>query len=218
MLPGVIYSRLAEGMGSLRSLPVSAIPPEIRAHDGNFTYQPTTQLEWKNYRISIGDRVAVIGCKLPYPGWGKFREDILQLFEVVLECKLVASIERYSIRYVNLLERIHLVQPWSMFEVELKVGSVTWSDEPLAMRMAQMDGHYLHTINFASSAEASIGEQKRTGSIIDVETVRQYSTTEAAAFLQHLTEDIENIRLQNKIVFFDCLKDSAIELMEPQDE
>ena len=76
----------------------------MRKANPNLEFAPVVQLNLGGYLLSVGDRNFVIGCKLPYPKWAAFRDAILDVVGKVAAVGLVGDVERYSLKYTNLID------------------------------------------------------------------------------------------------------------------
>lgn len=74
----------------------------------NLRFAPLSKLEWKQFYINIGDRSVSIGFKHPYPGWNTFRVAIIKVIQSLQSAKFIKSIERYSLKYIDLLPAANL--------------------------------------------------------------------------------------------------------------
>src|SRR5208282_1778742 len=104
VFPGFFFAKMRPQECKVDSLPVAQLPSQIRSRDPNLRYQPIMRINWDNFLILIGDTVLAIACKIPYLGWITFRERIVKVVELLSDTKIVQTLERYSLKYVDIVE------------------------------------------------------------------------------------------------------------------
>ena len=216
VLPGVLLTKL--GLSKFEQLPGTFVPSAIRSQDplGVFNSQ-LVRAQWGDYYITIGTRNVVIGPKLPYHGWHDFKKHILEVFNVVLELGIHDAIDRYSIKYTNLIEGSDVAQQSAKLDWGVKIGPLSIQGEPTQLRVEIPDERFLTIVQINSGAAVEMIETKtvRTGCVVDVDTLCLKLDADFSRFGRELPERLDAIRYRNKGVFFDCLTDSTIEEMGP---
>lgn len=214
VLPGVFYSKLP-GVGNIESLPMAGLPIEIRRQNPLLVDLPLVRLLWGAYFVSIGERALSVAVKLPYPGWATFKQDIVTIASMTMQAKLATSVERYSIRYTNLLEIEQLADQIEAVNWSVQVGPFTARNEAVHVRLEASDGAFKTLLNVAVGTQVQlVTGVAKNGLLVDVDTVRECSE-EVASFEAALSDRLEEIRQHNKRVFFACLKPATIALLEP---
>lgn len=103
-IPGLLFSKFSDQPVSVERLPAADVPAQIVAVNPQFLYQPVVNINVGQFRVSVGDRVLTIGCKLPYPGWAAFQTMILAVWEHLISLGFMPSVERHSMKYIDLIE------------------------------------------------------------------------------------------------------------------
>ncbi|MBF8254726.1 MAG: hypothetical protein HW373_1421 [Deltaproteobacteria bacterium] len=103
VLQGALFTPLKNRFPKVVRTPFSAVPEPLAEATPGFRYQPRLQLQGERLSIFIGDHSIVISCKKPYLGWHEFRPLILEVLQHVREAAVTGDIERFSLKYVNLL-------------------------------------------------------------------------------------------------------------------
>lgn len=103
ILPGFLLHELGKGT-TVSRLPAAEIPYPMRREDINLQFAPIQRVETGRFSILVGDRNAIVSCKLPYPKWPNFKPVILDVMARLARVGLEGSIERYSVKYVNLIQ------------------------------------------------------------------------------------------------------------------
>jgi len=119
ILSGIFFTKL-EGV-KIEKLP--EIPQPIREVNPLFRYSPQFRLIWKGYSILLGDSVFALASGLSYEGWSNFKKTILQLVGIVEKANVIKTIERYSLKYVDLIETHSIKEQLTLLKFDLKLGS-----------------------------------------------------------------------------------------------
>jgi uncharacterized protein (TIGR04255 family) len=217
VLPGYLYASFRDQVTSLEQLPAGAIPDALRAQDPNLAYASVVRLGWREYFILIGPRSVAIACRLPYPKWPRFKADTLELFRSVIASALIKGIDRYSVKYINFFPSADgRSGNTEMLDFAVRIGEFSVDKEATQLRVEIPDGDVITVVTLMSPAEvAHPTDPVRTGGIVDVDTICNHVTNDLSVFERELEGRLDHIRLVNKRAFFDCLKQSAIDEMEP---
>lgn len=214
-LHGEIYKALSEKYPKTVRLPAADIPASVSEQDANLRYAPKIRLERKNHAIQIGDRMVSLNCRRPYPGWNAFSSDIGSLVSVIRDSRLVGRIERFSLRYADLLE---FDSPpslsWLNLEIRLAGESQTW---PVQMWMNIQEGSLSHLIRIVCPAMVTTPEDpnKHAGVLLDIDTFRVLHDGEAWSEIQ---QGLEEAHSASKQKFFKLLTPETIQRLEPKYE
>lgn len=215
ILPGFLHAKLGGGV-KIERLPVSQLPLEIRRTDVNLANQPLVRITWKNYLLMVGDNSLAVGCLLPYPGWTEFRETILKIVAFLAEASIVQSVQRYSLKYVDILpvQQGENVGDW--INVKVTVGESELKSQPFQLHMEEATGKYRHLLQLAAPAQAhGIDGVIRAGMVVSVDTVVVDTMPPFSELIAELPARIDDIHSSNKQMFFDCLTVGAVQKLEP---
>ncbi|WP_377707232.1 TIGR04255 family protein [Pseudomonas protegens] len=216
MLPGILYSKL-DGELSMEQSPIHAMPKELRDADPNFSHVPLTKCSWGNYWLLVGDRVFSVASKLPYAGWADFREKIISAFTVVLNAGVISTVNRCSIKYVDILDSIPL-KPSECFNMDLKVGGLSGVDN-FHVKVGVSEAGVLHTVQLVSQAMTRLTNGRDLqGALIDVDSVIDIADEDSQMFLNSLSERAEMLHGANKKAVFEAISDAALSYLEPSYE
>jgi uncharacterized protein (TIGR04255 family) len=218
VLPGFLYHQLGLG-GSLMRLPIAEVPKPIRDADPGYQFAPTMRVDLERYTISIGDRVLVLGCRLPYKGWADFKPTILSVLSKASELGMLGTAERYALKYVNLLPYGNVAEQVEKVKLQLSIGEIVLRDQPVAIRLEERERDIIHIIQVIAGAEGTLPTGERiSGIVVDADSIRQGFSIPFAHFPSGLADGLEELRQANKRMFFSCLTDAAIVDMEPRYE
>ena len=215
LLPGVLYGQL-EPRPELQRLPAAEIPKPIRAADPNLVFAPLVRLNWHEFTISIGDRSFVVACKLPYPKWPRFKEAVLDIVGKVAAIGISGSVERYSLKYVNLIEAPTISQQINKINISVKVGDVQVNEEHVSVQVHRREKDTIHILSIITGAEGKLGDDRQiSGVVVDIDSIRIGQFPNFEDFASQLEPAVETLRQENKVKFFSCLTDATINDMGP---
>jgi uncharacterized protein (TIGR04255 family) len=216
LLPGVVFPQL-EDAGPVRRLPLADFPAVARRADPNLR-GPLFKVTWGKHYVAVGDGLVTIGCERPYPGWASFKPAIEQV------CQLVAGfadkVERYSIKYVDMLPTRNAAESVEKLDVSLSIGGIALSDQLYQLRLEVPAGELLNIVQVIGDATAvrETGEQFK-GAVLDIDTLCNVrDDLPYGDFLANLSQRSEEIHAANKTLFFSCLRKDTIEELGPEYE
>lgn len=215
ILPGALFSGSSD-KPTITRLPAADFPQPLRAQDPNLKFAPLVKIEFANYTVSVSDQSYVVGCKLPYPKWPAFKQILINVTKRISESGIPGEIERFSLKYVNLIEAASLKEQLSKIQLDIKLGLATIDDHVMQLRAELHEDGLLHIISIASGAVANFEHgREAAGIVVDVDSIKNAKFASFSAFDAELSEEIEQLRQSNKRHFFDCLTPGAIEEMGP---
>lgn len=218
IVPGVLFGQM-DPKPIIQRLPAHEIPEQIRENDRNLTFAPILRLELKQFTISIGNRNVIIGCKLPYPKWPAFKEAILDITRRISEVGIAGSVERYSVKYVNLIEAPTIAKQIEKIAMSIHLGDFKVNNDHVSLKIHRKDGDILHLISVVTGAQAQLTNGKQVfGIVVDIDSIRNVEFPDFRTFVAELEPALETLRQANKEMFFGCLTETAIREMEPQYE
>jgi uncharacterized protein (TIGR04255 family) len=216
LLPGVFFGQY-DPRPKLQRLPAAEIPQPIRAGDPNLAYSPVIRLDLPEYTISFGDRNLVIGCRLPYPKWPTFKAAILAVVDTVARVGIAGPVERYSLKYVNLIQASTISDQIAKINMAIRVGDVKVHDNHLSVKVHKNEDDILHIMSIVTGAKGKLADGEPIfGAIVDIDSIRTVQFPDIGAFAEHLEPAVESLRQANKIKFFSCLTELTINEMGPK--
>jgi uncharacterized protein (TIGR04255 family) len=216
LLPGILFGQL-DPKPTIQRLPAAEIPQPIRVNDPNLAFAPVIRLDWREFTISFGERNLVIGCKLPYPKWPRFKETILDIVAKVARVGIAGPVERYSVKYVNLIQAPTLADQIAKINLAVRVGDVEAKDDHLSVQVHRSEGDTLHIMSVVTGAQGKMPDGKTVfGAVVDIDSIRTAHFSDFGAFAAKLEPAVESLRQSNKIKFFSCLTEATINEMGPK--
>ena len=214
LMPGMIFKSLPDKYGNIVRLPTADIPAPIVENNPNLRYAPKIRLENGNQAVQIGEHSLSLSCRRPYSGWARFSADIHELIKVTQETGLIENLERFSLKYIDLIE---LEQPLglSCLNLDLKLGEHEISTEPVQLRTELRERDLIHIIQIVSPAKAVLPALKKQlkGVLVDIDTIKPISEKEPWELLYRRLDDLH---ISCKRMFFSIVKHETIEKLGPE--
>lgn len=215
--PGILFGALP-GEKTMENYPAFGIPKEMRENDPNLAFIPLCKLSWGDYWMIIGDRVFAVASKIPYQGWGDFKDTIIKAFEIVLGSQTLTSVSRCSIKYIDILEGLPM-KPSSCFNLNLELGGRGPDENEFQVRLGITEDNITHSLQIASAASITLFNGKIiSGPVLDVDSVMELGSESPEEFLAKLSQRSELLHESNKRLVFDCMSAEALASLEPQYE
>lgn len=216
LLPGVLFAQI-NPKPKVSRLPPAEIPQPIRASDPNLIFAPVVRLDDQDVTISFGDRNIVIGCKMPYPKWPQFKARILTIINSVAKFDIAGPVERYSLKYVNLIQAQTISEQIAKINIAVTVGDIDVKADHLSVQVHRKEEDTLHILQVVTGANVLLPDGNNLfGSVLDVDSIRLVNFANIKAFAAQLEPAIETLRLANKRKFFSCLNEKTIDEMGPR--
>lgn len=215
VMPGVLFAAL-QGNKAIEALPASQIPSQIRESDPNLRFAPVMRIKLDQYIVQFSDHSFAVSCRLPYPGWSEFRPFIIYVMGVLSNVGIVTAVQRYSLKYIDIIEVQDPQQQISYANVSLRVANHQLSNEPCHIRMDVKVNGFTNIITMASSATATNDQGvAKQGLVIDIDTIMDLNGMPFAELCADLEPRLRAIHAVNKKTFFDCLTPSGLAFLEP---
>lgn len=213
LLPGLVYKALGDQYPKLVRLPAANIPHPIADHEEAFRFMPTLRLEGDPFFIQIGERVVSLNCRRPYAGWSEFSTRIVELAAALRETGLLSSPERFSLKYIDLVE-LDGPPSLSYLEVSTLVGGRDLGERPVHLRTEIEEEGFVHVLQIASPAEVRLSEgETQRGVLVDIDSIRKAG---AEDFWATLDENVNKAHELSKALFFSLLSDETLKQLEPE--
>ncbi len=215
VLPGLLFSNLTD-IGQIEPLPVAQLPEAMRLMNPQLAFAAVNRITWKSFVILIGDRSLAVGCKMPYPGWSKFKAAILEVMDAVKNAGILTRVQRHSLKYMDFLESgTDHKEALNRLNVSVRIGNHEVTAENTSLRVELPRGQFLHAIQMASLVVIQQdGIPPRSGALVSVDTLVN-EDCDPNDFFGSLSDRLESLHLANKEVFFECLSEYGLNLLEP---
>jgi len=220
VLPGYVFGELRQRRNkvTLERLPAADMPALLVQMNPALRYtprqriseEPPSPLLWQT-----GDRIITLNCRKPYIGWEKFKAAIKELIEIMEKSGLDLTLERHSLRYINLLT-LDPAPDISALQLRLELGARQIGNHPLHLRFELTEDGFQHVVQIATPAEAYVPDGRngwRSGTVVDLETFMTEPPVDWASI--HGQMDRLHDRAKN-FFFTQILTDKAVKRLEPE--
>lgn len=215
ILPGFLFEKL-DGKKTIKSLAASQIPKNMREADANLKFAPLSCIDWDKFSINIGDASVSISCKKPYPGWSTFKSAIINVINALNVSGIIESVDRYSMKYIDLIPSASIQEQVDLVDFDVTVAGHKLKKENFQLRIEITRDSFINIVQILSSGFV-IQEDGTTkeGLIVDVDTISNQQSISMEVLLKNLSNNLDAIHHVNKVMFFDCIKESTINSLGP---
>ena len=214
--PGLLLAKHPDDVSEIQQMPAAMIPEQIRAAQPELAFVPLVRLKFKNVLVMIGERSITVANPAPYLGWAGFKPLIVEVFTSLLESKLALQIERYSLKYVNVLKANETPNSLSALNLSINIGQLKLNKMTTTVRTETLTDEMVTIITLTGGVTVQTeGQAPIQGSMIDIDTIRQNNSQDSAAFTASMSSELDRVRRVNKVTFFECLTEEAINELGP---
>lgn len=217
VLPGILFHTF-ESRPKISRLSSAEIPQLIRANEERFKFVPILRIESDKYFVSVGDQNVIVNCKLPYPKWPNFKKMILKTLSDITKAGITGQVQRYSIKYVNLIPASDFSKQIGKIRMDILLGDTKVDAHPISLRVEHEKDDIIHILSVNTGIKGLVNDNEVFGVLVDVDSIRNVNALDFQTFSPSLQKDIESLKQLNKKIFFNCLKEETIEEMEPEYE
>lgn len=215
VLPGVFFNELT-GNKNIEALATAQLPKALRDADPNLRFAATNRIDWGKFFINIGDFNVSISCQYPYPGWDTFKAGIIEVVKILQKSGVVKNVERYSLKYVDLLPVTTGKSKASMLNINMSIAGHVLEDESFQFRIEILKDELIHAVQLVSSAKAVLHTGVvKDGMIVDVDTLAMLNNISINSLVEGIEDKLDVIHAANKKMFFDCLHAETLTSLEP---
>lgn len=213
VLPGLVYNELRDKYPQVVRLPGADIPHPVAVKEPAFRYMPRIGMHANNQAILLGERVAALSVRRPYPGWSSFSRDIRSLLQVLKGTDLIDTIERFSLKYVDVID-LGPEPTLEWLNMTLRLGTHEIGAEPAQVRAEIDDGNLTHRVQAISPAEVAFGDggEGLRGVLLEIDSVRILRQGESWSVVE---DELDTVHTACKRMFFSLLTAETLNLLEP---
>lgn len=213
ILPGILFSRFPHCR--MEQLPQSQLPQILRQQSPELKYAPLVRLVGEQYAYQVGDNSFSISSLMPYKGWQHFKNEILESIEILKIASLVDTVERFSLKYIDLIEHSG-PEKSEILNVALQIGERDFATSNYQVHTELSHEDMTALIQIISSAKVQTpNAPDRHGIVVDIDTIFQAGGESLAGLSDLFANKLDRVHALNKDVFFSTLSSRAIELLEP---
>ncbi|MCB0737807.1 MAG: TIGR04255 family protein [Bacteroidetes bacterium] len=207
---GMIYSNLRHDYQDVEKLPILQLPEQLRDSDSTFKFKPQYKIKSESgYTVQIGPNVVIIGSEIPYSGWNNFKEKISEILKSIFNSDMGIVVNRLGLRYINFFE----LDALERINLEISVNSPLKLESPTIIRTSVPLNGYSNNLQLANGVERLVKDNSLNGSIIDIDTYKEYVDT---SFENDYMSEIERAHSVEKELFFSLLKPEFLQELKPE--
>jgi uncharacterized protein (TIGR04255 family) len=217
LLPGLLFKDFGKEFSNVTRLPTSEIPRAFVAYDPQLAYQPLQSMDGNGKRLLIGDQAVALSFIEPYPGWASFRAVIIRLVRALKDTTLIDRVERFSLRYVNILEEGKNVFDRSQLKLKLSLADLPLRDAGLQLQVEIESNGCVSVVQLHTGAKITLKtptfNATHQGLMLAVDTIMQ-------ANLDNFLDDCDNLldtaHRTEKQIFFALLSQETLSALGPK--
>ncbi len=162
--------------------------------------------------MQVGDRLISLHAT-EYPGWTRFKQWVEFATNAVKETGLLKQIERFSFKYVNVIEASANDQQLSFLDARIEVTGSTPIERGFRLRVERDDGPFVTIIDIVTNGKAKRNDQHVvSGLLVTVDTIR---TGIGNDYWNKQSELIEEGHEVAKDIFYKLLSESTLNRLGP---
>jgi len=163
--------------------------------------------------VSVADGAVRLRVGAPYLGWASHRERIDALLDALEREKLAGTVERISLKFVNLLEDLPPRQ-LDALRVELRVNGDPVPEFGLQLRMELSDERFVRIIEIQPGAMEGpvVAPGDAGGLLLSLECRRDIA---GGDFWSQRADLLENLQFESRALFFRLVTRATIEKFGP---
>ncbi len=215
IITGMLFSTL--GCTDLQRLPHADIPDFVRQTDPNLRYVVLSRLSWGNYYIGVGDNVVTLSPTYPYRGWSDFKEMIVRLADALSSVKVISSVERFSLKYIDVLDsNVHSdVNDTLSFQLNFNDREINRRTLQVRAEIPFQDG--VHILQLVGQVSGTIlNGPAFDGIMLDVDSIQDTAGHSVDHIFGTIKDQIQGLHDVNKELFFEMLTDNCLKRLEPE--
>lgn len=212
LLPGLLYPHFKGRFPKMERLPISDIPRDLQSTEPNLKYQPRQRMVGQHFSILLGDYAVAISAPRPYAGWTAFRALAIELLEQLQKTELIKNVERFSFKYINLLEASDIQSQYKLVNFNANLGGKELT-ECLTQLRAEFHHHgFTNIIEVAANAAVKTASgEKLNGLFLSIDII---SLTPDDFFVK-AEEHLEAAHKLEKEIFYSILTPAAVNSFKP---
>lgn len=208
LLPAFLYTELKKDFEAPERLPIAEFPEDLIALDPNLKYQPRLRMRGARFTMLIGDSSIVLSCPRPYVGWNEYKKMLISLLSIIKETNLISVVDRFSFKYVNVLEADKVDEQFSLIKFTSKIGPYDLTKHLSSTKSEIREEGLINIIEIKSNAMVTLPNSKETmkGLLLNVDTIND----NPGKFWDISEQLIETAHTMEKKMFFCFLPDEVI--------
>ncbi|AQG81015.1 TIGR04255 family protein [Spirosoma montaniterrae] len=169
----------------------------------------------RKVRIDINGQSITFNVNQGYPGWAEYRNVIADCLNALGAGNVIKQFTRLGIRYISQFDDVQIADS---INIDLAIRSVP------AERRGQIRVEFVHqgfqvivtlVDRYPTEVRSPLPSAPGFFSLVDIDVIKFYAT-ERPIDQQTLLTDIDTAHHEQKVLFFELLKDSFLQTLNPQ--
>lgn len=214
LLPGLLFPAFKGRSPKALRTAISNLPREIQSADEMLRYMPRHGLVFDQFQILMGDLTVQLSNQRPYVGWSRFKPMIQEVLGHLQQSGLIASVERSSLKYINLIEeKAGLAEQFAHIELKAALNDRDLTTYLTSIRTEFHEEEMINIVEISPRTKVLLPEAKQEveGIMVAVDTIN----TNAKDFWANQDMILERTHDMEKSVFFDMLTEGTVSALGP---
>lgn len=214
LLPGLLFSAFKGRSPKTMRTAISNLPREVQSADETLRYAPRHALAFEQFQILMGDMTVQVSNQRPYVGWARFKPMIQEVLGQLQQSGLIASVERSSLKYVNLIEeKAGLTEQFAHIKLRAALGERDLTTCLTSMRTEFHEAEMINIVEISPATKVLLLEAKQEaeGILVAVDAIN----TNVKDFWANQDIILERTHEMEKSVFFDILTEGTVSALGP---
>jgi uncharacterized protein (TIGR04255 family) len=212
LLPAVMLAALGKDFPRLEQMPLGTLPKEMRDARPELRHAAVFKLQGENEAVLLGDRMVSFNATRPYPGWSQFRTRAVQVASALNESGHVAKLDRYSLKYVNVIRSEKTAHPVTPFNIRVEADSFELSPSGFRLRFETKIKGFTNIVEYKSGVTTSVGTDRLQGIMMTLDTIMEPADNGFWTDIQSRLDAPHDV-LEG--MFFGLLKPETVDAMGP---
>jgi uncharacterized protein (TIGR04255 family) len=208
LLPGLLFSLFRTQFKSAEPTPAGIIPKIMRQQHPLLKYAAQYRLQGTSEALLLGDNVLSLSLTPPYPGWSRFRARCVEVANALQSTGLAASVERYSLKYVNHLPTRSL----EAFTFRIDLAGYRMAANGFLLRFETQEGPFLSIVECTSAHTLENETVKKSGMGFSIDTICQ---SDLEGFWTDVEHRVESAHRVLEGLFFGLLSPTTLQDLGP---
>lgn len=172
-------------------------------------YVAKTTLRNKDFTVSFGTNVIIFGNAREYLGWPAFSKIVFHFSELLTSKGIMGKIDRVGLRYINFFKDVHVLSTGTNLQINFENKADYNTGKNTQLRTEIQKGKYGFNLVLADN----VGHNNALGSMLDIDA---YLDNPNIGFSSELIKLVEEIHLEEKILFYGLLKQDFVDKFKPE--
>ena len=136
----------------------------------------------------------------------------MQVALALRESGHIANLDRYSLKYINVIDSSNAAHPTAPFNLRVDAKSCELSPNGFRLRFETKIQGFLNIVEFASGVTSTVGKEKLHGTMMTLDTIMEPADT---GFWDGLEQRLNATHDELEAIFFELLTSETVDAMEP---